>query len=520
MAHYRPCLVQCSAELEALERVYERDEGDFTGQPTAPIIVNAQPPEEPQQRVSLTGLWSDYVAVRKQAGFMRDGGKRQRPVIEGLRKFLKHDDAARITKKDLLAWRDDLMQTNAAKTVSDVYLSAVRTLLNWAVENDRLSENVAIGLKQPKPRKVYSRERGYTDSEAVRVLNASRSYNPHQDENGYIREKPQLVAAKRWVPIICAFSGARVSEITQLRKEDIRQIDDQWVARITPDAGTVKAGGYRDVATGEIDNPEFLPILFQAEPDDDWRDEKVWHRANPGLKHGFPSMPGLRTLAKEAEHRPADKAAFLQFNLNVWQANSRDPLFDIAGYDARRFDDDPVDLEALPCWIGVDLAKNGDTSCVVAAWLHDDGQITIKPWFFVPGEDLKGRADCDGVPYEQWRDAGFLTATPGPIIDPEIVEDHIRELCATYDVQEVAFDPHLARRTMQNLLDDGLPIVEFRQAPLSMGVAIGDLERTVNGRLIRHDGHPVLRHHFDSVVCSRNDTGLVRMHKGNPKTFT
>lgn len=47
-----------------------------------------------------------------------------------------------------------------------------------------------------------------------------------------------------------------------------------------------------------------------------------------------------------------------------------------------------------------------------------------------------------------------------------------------------------------------------------MGVAIGDLERTVNGRLIRHDGHPVLRHHFDSVVASRNDSGLVRMHKG------
>ncbi len=49
----------CIAELEALARVAERDEGDFTGTPTAPIIVNAQPPEEPHQRVSLTGLWVD-----------------------------------------------------------------------------------------------------------------------------------------------------------------------------------------------------------------------------------------------------------------------------------------------------------------------------------------------------------------------------------------------------------------------------------------------------------------------------
>lgn len=59
---------------------------------------------------------------------------------------------------------------------------------------------------------------------------------------------------------------------------------------------------------------------------------------------------------------------------------------------------------------------------------------------------------------------------------------------------------------LQHLYDDGLHVVELRQAPLSMGVAIGDLERTVNGKLIRHDGHPVLRHHFDCVVASRNET--------------
>ena len=269
------------------------------------------------------------------------------------------------------------------------------------------------------------------------------------------------------------------------------------------------------VATGEVVNPEFLPILFQAGEGDRWNDPDTWEKANPGLKHGFPSKRGLQALATEAEHRPADKAAFEQFNLNRWQANSRDPLFSMATYDARRFDDDPTDLEHLPCWIGVDMAKNGDTAAVVIAWKHDDGQVTVKPNFFIPSDDIKERSERDGVPYEQWRDDGLVTPTAGPIIDPDWVEDHIRELCATYDVQEIAFDPYLARQMMQHLYDDGLPVVELRQAPLSMGVAIGDLERTVNGKLIRHDGHPVLRHHFDCVVASRNETtGLVRMHKG------
>ncbi|OCP17026.1 MULTISPECIES: terminase TerL endonuclease subunit [unclassified Ensifer] len=272
----------------------------------------------------------------------------------------------------------------------------------------------------------------------------------------------------------------------------------------------------RKVALGEIDNPAYLPIIFEAAPGDDWQDEAVWHRCNPGLAHGFPNLNALRTAAKEAADRPAERFAFQQFNLNIWQAHSRDPLFNMATYDAgidQHFD--LVDLAALPCFLGVDMSVNGDLTAVVGAWRHDDGRIFVHPWFFVPGDDLKGRSQRDGVPYEQWRDEGLITVIDGPVIEPEAVEQHIREICADNDnVQEIAFDPHLARMTMQRLHDDGLPAIEMRQGPLTMGPAIGTLERVVNGFNIRHNGHPVLRHHFDSVVASRNDTGLVRMHKG------
>lgn len=309
-------------------------------------------------------------------------------------------------------------------------------------------------------------------------------------------------------------------DLWEALKSGMAKIDDSLtVIATTAGRGSENLGAEqydyaRRVALGEIDNPEYLPIIFEAGADDDWLDETVWQRANPGLQHGFPSLQGLRSLAREAEGRPADRYAFQQFNLNIWMAHSRDPLFDLITYDARCFADDLTDLEALPCWIGVDMSISGDLTAVVVAWRHDDGQISIRPWFFVPGDDLKARADRDGVPYERWQAEGLITVIDGPIIAPEAVEDCIRELCARFDVQEVAFDPHLARVTMQHLFDEGIPTVEMRQAPLTMGVAAGDLERTVNGHLIRHDGHPILRHHFASVVASRNDTGLIRLHKG------
>jgi phage terminase large subunit-like protein len=269
----------------------------------------------------------------------------------------------------------------------------------------------------------------------------------------------------------------------------------------------------RRVATGEIINPEFLPIIFEAEPGDDWQDESVWHKVNPGLKHGFPDLDGLRTMATEAEHRPAERFAFQQFHLNVWMGASRDPLFDMATYDKGQVEFDPADLADLPAYIGVDLSVNGDLTAVVTAWRHGDGRVFVHPQFFLPGDDLQARQERDGVPYCRWRDDGLLTTIDGPVIEPDAVEDVIREICATYDVREIAFDPALARRPMQHLMDEGLPVIEFRQTITNMGPAIGDLERTVNGFKIRHNGHPILRHHFDSVVASRNDTGLTRMHK-------
>lgn len=268
------------------------------------------------------------------------------------------------------------------------------------------------------------------------------------------------------------------------------------------------------VAKGEIVNPEYLPVLFMAEPDDDWQDEDVWRKVNPGLSYGFPSLSGLRALAKEAEGNPSELASFRQFNLNIWQANSRDPLFDLATYDARKLDDEEGDLTTLPAYIGVDLSQTGDLTAVAIAFRHPDGQITLRNTCFVPSADLEGRAHRDRAPYQQWADRDLIQLCPGGVIDQKQVEDHIRELCATYDVQEIAVDPALARVLTQSLTDDGLPVFTHPQSPLIMSEATGNLIRAANGELIRHDGDPVLRQHFDNVAVSQNpQSGLVRMHK-------
>jgi phage terminase large subunit-like protein len=180
----------------------------------------------------------------------------------------------------------------------------------------------------------------------------------------------------------------------------------------------------RKVARGEIDDPATLPILFEADRDCDWQDENVWRRVNPGLANGFPDITALRQLALEAKNRPADREAFRQLHLNIWLDHSADPFVDMAIYDQGNA---PIDLESLkgkPCWLAVDLSSSSDLTCIVAAF-KDGDRFTVVPWYFCPADNLRGRADRDGVPYPRWADEGLIIPTSGNVVDFHAVEDKI-----------------------------------------------------------------------------------------------
>lgn len=270
----------------------------------------------------------------------------------------------------------------------------------------------------------------------------------------------------------------------------------------------------KKVASGEIVNPAYLPIIFEPPAKYDWRDEKLWHRVNPGLKHGFPDIEGMRQAAKEAEEKPSDREDFKQYNLNQWLDSASAPFVDMAIYDQGGV---AVDLDALaqrPCWLSVDLSSNTDLAVVMAAWPDEADGYDVWPQFFCPQANLREREDKTGAPYKQWERDGLITATPGNTIDFHAIQAAIEETCRRFNVQEIAFDPYLARMMQANLLEKGLPVVDFRQVPSLMMPAISELERAILARRFRHGGHPVLRFCFANAEVERNkQQHAVRFYK-------
>jgi phage terminase large subunit-like protein len=263
------------------------------------------------------------------------------------------------------------------------------------------------------------------------------------------------------------------------------------------------------VQKGEIDDPATLPVVFMAEKDDDWKDEAVWHAVNPGMKHGYPDLASYRDKAKKAIASPPDRDSFLQYNLNVWLDRSTSPFVDMAIYDQGAA---PIDMAALagaPCWLGVDLGITDDLTAVVAAFRDPevDGGYIVVPHFFTPADNVDKRTATSGFPYRRYVKDGDIVATPGNVTDFAAVEAKIRALCASYDVQEVAFDPAYGAQMMQSLEADGFPVVAFRQGWFSMAPAVRELERAIIAGRFRHGGHPVLRWNFANIAVETDKAG-------------
>jgi integrase len=95
-----------------------------------------------------------------------------------------------------------------------------------------LARNVLTEVHLPVPRSNVAREtKAFRPEEAKTILRASLAVQNTESAN---------TAARRWVPWICAYTGARSGEITQLRGVDVIKQDRIDAIRITPDAGTVK----------------------------------------------------------------------------------------------------------------------------------------------------------------------------------------------------------------------------------------------------------------------------------------
>lgn len=200
---------------------------------------------EADEPVSLSILFEGYLG---EATLAPATVKAWRRFIEAFIAFHGNDDASKVTLAHVVAWKEHLLTTpkengtpRAAKTVRDTYLAALKAVYRWAAENGKVPNNPAAAVRVIGRSGKSTRSKGLNDEEAGKILAATFEVPP-------TKLSVERARARRWVPWLCAYMGARVNEITQLRAEDVRCKGGIWTIHITPEAGSTKNCKAREVA--------------------------------------------------------------------------------------------------------------------------------------------------------------------------------------------------------------------------------------------------------------------------------
>jgi integrase len=224
-------------------------------------------PEVLKPNAGKIAALATFDAYAEDAGLAAKTRSAWKSKLRDLIAFVGHDDLARLTRKEVLAWKEKLQteilperkakrkkakagpddkpaepKTRDRKTIRNVYLAALRATLTFAVNREDLTTNVAKGIVVKVKKKKKQREKGFTADEARGILAASLQPQPKA-------LSAEMAAARRWVPWICAYTGARVNEITQLTPRDFGI--EEGFDYIRLDATATKTGEYRKVPLHE-----------------------------------------------------------------------------------------------------------------------------------------------------------------------------------------------------------------------------------------------------------------------------
>ncbi len=244
---------------QAASQLKKYADGDYSPDPRANRFpAYKSPTEKRDNSLTMTAMFEAWEKEALQLNRASATPNRYRSVFANFRSFLKHDDATKVTAEDVIRFKDArLGEGIAGKTIKDADLAALKSAFGWAVENKRLPKNPAAEVTIRVGKQKVERESGFTDEEAKMILQTALTYSKARKESEW------LAAAKRWVPWICAFTGARVSEITALRKDSFRTVKGVHVVRIM---GT-KNGTYRDVPLHpQLEEINLLKFVEAAHP--------------------------------------------------------------------------------------------------------------------------------------------------------------------------------------------------------------------------------------------------------------
>ncbi len=279
---------------------------------------------------------------------------------------------------------------------------------------------------------------------------------------------------------------------------------------------------------GDITDDHFLPIIYELDSrDEDWTDERIWIKANPGVgtvkKH-----ERLRESVNKAKQDNSYVPTLLTKDFNLpqnessawltWEECGTDEVIDFANAGFRYG------------IVGFDAADSIDLTCAQLLCMRpNDNKIYEKSMYWLPSaqlEDLEDKGVLSGrdyVPYRKWESQGFIRIVEGNTVPKSVLLDWLIELRDDLDIYtfSVGFDPwHMDDNTLQNLgfLVGKQRVNRVRQGVITLSEPMKQLRADYKAKRIIDNKNPINRWCRMNVAIKQDINGNIQpvKNKLNP----
>lgn len=276
---------------------------------------------------------------------------------------------------------------------------------------------------------------------------------------------------------------------------------------------------YHDYATcikdGTKSDPSFLGVIFAADAEDDWKDPKVWAKANPNLGVTV-RMDYLEQECRKAKSIPAYENTFKRLHLNIWtEQDTRWMPIDL--WDSCTRDYREEELHGRECYGGLDLSSTTDIAAFALVFPLPNGRRRSLEWYWIPENSVARRVKQDRTKYDEWVRRKFIKVTEGAVCDYDVVRSDIVRLATIFDIKEIAIDRWNATQLATQLMGENLEVSFCGQGYSSLSPPTKELSALILAEKLEHQRNEVTRWMVKNVAVETDAAGNIKPSKRKSK---
>ena len=281
-------------------------------------------------------------------------------------------------------------------------------------------------------------------------------------------------------------------------------------------AGTVRECIFDDmyayacsVVDGTFSDTSFLPMIYELDNREEWKDPKAWEKANPGIGY-IKKLDDLINKVERAKNSPKDLSGILVKDFNIRDTVSTawlsfDDINNEKTFDINRFKN---------CYAigGADLSITTDLTCATLLMMDKDTQERfITQMYWIPKDSFEQRVQVEKIPYDKWYEQGLIRLCNGNSINYGDVTAWFLEMVNEKGITPawIYYDSYSAKYWVEEMESYGFNMVRCIQGAKTLSLPMQQMGQDLKAKKINYNNNPILKWNLTNTGIQTDRNGNI-----------